>query len=167
MNRGHIYVVEFDQGTIKVGTSVDPKARLRSHAGLAAFFQISIARRWISLPHANAQANEKALIHWCTERAQVVGGREWFGGLAFDEVVAHGRKLAGDSPLLPDLDGADPRGLLPYAEAAELFGLPDDKPIRDLVATGAIPYVQLNKATHRVRISSLFEYVESGGTFAT
>lgn len=164
---GHIYVAEFDQGTIKVGMSVDPRARLRTHALDAARFQISITRRWISLSHADAAASEKALIRWCAARASAAGGREWFSGLDFEEVMAHGRKLAGDSPLLPDLDGADPRGLIDYRGAAELFGLPDDKPIRDLVARGVIPHVQLSRAMQRVRIDALFAYVESGGQFAT
>lgn len=84
----HIYVVEFDQGTIKVGQTSQPENRMRSLMLQGQKFNIGTIRHWCSEEHMGAFLNEKTLIRWCAERAKSVHGEEWFMGLQFEEVKA-------------------------------------------------------------------------------
>lgn len=84
--KASLYVVEFDQGTVKIGYSTDPDARIKSVMYQGAVFRHKIIRHWISEPHTGAYLNEKTLIEWCAVRASEVNGKEWFVGLEFDEV---------------------------------------------------------------------------------
>lgn len=88
-----LYVVELDQGTIKVGYSSQPETRVRSFVYQAAKFGIGVARHWVSDPKVTAFLFEKALIDRCAVRATSVHGDEWFRGLVFEEVKAHAIEL--------------------------------------------------------------------------
>lgn len=92
---GHIYIVEFSEGTVKVGFSTTPGKRMRQHAGHAAAFGISIARSWTSHPHLEAKVNERALIAWCSGRARVTRKSEYFAGLDYAELAT----FAGSLPM--------------------------------------------------------------------
>lgn len=81
-----IYVIQFDQGTTKVGCTKEPEVRVRSLMLTAAKFRIGIERHWVSTPHALAFLNEKALIRWCADHAKTTDGAEWFTGLDFETV---------------------------------------------------------------------------------
>ncbi len=90
---GHIYLIEFSDGTFKVGFSATPGKRLGKHKETAWCFGISISRAWISEPHLEAKANERALIAWCTKRAAAIRGVEYFTGLRFSALRAYAATL--------------------------------------------------------------------------
>ena len=161
----HLYVVEFDDGTIKVGYTVDPEARIKAHAFNAGKFRISIIRHWVSEPHVAARLNEKTLIAWCKPRAGSVHGEEWYTGLSFDEVRDAAAALV--PPARPRLDLGDEKILVSISEGAQRVGLYADWPLRALVDRGVIPYIQVGPRAKRLKVSDLREYVEAGGTFAT
>lgn len=83
-----LYVVEFDQGTIKVGFASKPAERIRGHLFQSSKFRIGILRHWVSESSATAFLHEQALITWCSDRAKEVHGKEWFTGLDFEDVKA-------------------------------------------------------------------------------
>lgn len=58
----HLYVVEIPDVGVKVGISTKPKNRVAAHRRDALAYGRSIERVWISLPHIEARANERALI---------------------------------------------------------------------------------------------------------
>lgn len=83
---GYIYVIEFSNGTIKVGNTTDPASRLGSHASTASAFNITADRVWISSPHATYIRSENRLIE---ATAHIAGGRrrrEYFSGVSFETV---------------------------------------------------------------------------------
>lgn len=83
-----LYVVEFDQGTIKVGYASRPGERIQGHIYQAAHFRIGVLRHWVSETSTMAFLHEKALIAWCAERAKETHGKEWFTGLDFEDAKA-------------------------------------------------------------------------------
>lgn len=94
-----LYVVEFDQGTIKAGYSADPVKRVAAHIYQAAQFGISEVNQWISDPHPFGYKLERTLIWWCASCATGVHGAEWFKGLDFEEVKATALELFADFDL--------------------------------------------------------------------
>jgi predicted GIY-YIG superfamily endonuclease len=97
----YIYIVEFDQGTVKIGQTAKPEERMRSHMWQARKFRIDVVRHWVSEPHMGAFLNEKTLIRWCTERAKETHGDEWFTGLTFEEVKAAAVSIIESDGLAP------------------------------------------------------------------
>ena len=63
---GQIYVIEFSDETIKVGFSAYADGRMTGHAADATRRKLAITQRWMSEVHANAGANETALINFCS-----------------------------------------------------------------------------------------------------
>lgn len=96
-----LYVVEFDQGTIKIGYSTNPELRMQAFATHGSVFRIRVQRHWVSDPHVGASLNEKTLIRWCKERALEVSGKEWFYGLDFDEVKKAIQQMVTSDGYLP------------------------------------------------------------------
>jgi predicted GIY-YIG superfamily endonuclease len=96
-----LYVVEFDQGTIKIGYSTNPELRMQNFASHGAVFRIRVLRHWVSEPHMGACLNEKTLIEWCRKRAVEVSGKEWFYGLEFDEVKKAIQQMVASDGYLP------------------------------------------------------------------
>lgn len=88
-----LYVVEFDQGTIKVGYSATPVERIAAHVYQAGQFGIGAVRQWVSEPHPTAYKVERTLVWWCKRLAVGIHGSEWFTGLDFDEVQATAAEL--------------------------------------------------------------------------
>lgn len=96
-----LYVIEFDQGTIKVGYASRFAERIQGHVYQAAKFRIGVLRHWVSEPSATAFLHEKTLIAWCTERAKETHGKEWFTGLTFEEVKAAAMFILANDGLAP------------------------------------------------------------------
>ena len=96
-----LYVVEFDQGTVKVGYSGDPDARVRGYVFQAHKFRINVLRHWVSEPHALGFLLEKTLLKWCAERAKEVHGEEWFTGLTFEEAKEAALHILANDGLPP------------------------------------------------------------------
>lgn len=90
---GHVYVVEFDSGVLKVGRTGDSDSRLKAHAK-AGYFAASY---WVSARHLDHRATERRLIAFCAERGVLHGGREYFGEVRFDDAVAFSEVLTEHS----------------------------------------------------------------------
>jgi hypothetical protein len=62
---GHLYVLEFSDGLIKVGHANDPAKRVISSArDIAGRWGVSLTQRWVSEAHEGSEMNEKRLNHW-------------------------------------------------------------------------------------------------------
>lgn len=83
---GHVYVIEFSDGTVKVGKSVTPSARIASHASTAACFGIITAQVWTS-GLLDCGATERATLEYLRQTFESRNGGEFFVG-GFDAAVA-------------------------------------------------------------------------------
>ena len=125
MNAGHIYVLAFDNGTVKVGQTKNAPQRLNTHKSNARSFGLTVINEWVSPLHAGCRANEDAL----KAIAASLGGRptspEYFSGVDFDAVVEKARELTFTTPepgTLPEPDAenlAQPAEELPQRTARE------------------------------------------------
>ena len=97
---GHLYVIEFDSGVIKVGKSAAPTARVARHARLARAHGAAMRDHWISHLHFRAWYTEHQLIAYCSRVGQAVAGREYFR-LPFRDAWLRGSILA-HCQLTPD-----------------------------------------------------------------
>ncbi|ELP70051.1 hypothetical protein STRTUCAR8_08640 [Streptomyces turgidiscabies Car8] len=68
---GHLYVVEFDSGGVKVGFTSDPEARITTHRRAARNFGRRAVRGALTPPHVEARKNEQMLIAACRKAASV------------------------------------------------------------------------------------------------
>lgn len=59
---GHIYVVGFANGVVKVGLTRDPDRRIRAHIRHGKSLGVGIEAIWVSTPHKEASSNERELI---------------------------------------------------------------------------------------------------------
>ena len=82
---GHLYVVEFTSGVIKVGKAVGPKSRIASHSKFAAIHGDGIVRSWSSERHHGYSDSERDLITFCKKRGSRVFGHEYFRDVTFDD----------------------------------------------------------------------------------
>lgn len=89
----HVYIVEFSDGTVKVGYSARPTPRIRQHQDNAACFGIAIARHWVSAPHFGARKNELKLIAWGLVHAEAVRKKEYFAGIDYAAIQAYAETL--------------------------------------------------------------------------
>lgn len=80
MSSGYLYAVIFDQGTVKVGMSInDPIFRMRVHSTEGKRWGVKIAKK-IAMEFStnDIEFRELALCGYCERAAQPVGGYEWF-----------------------------------------------------------------------------------------
>lgn len=89
---GHLYVVEFAAGILKVGKSANPDRRLEQHAK-AGFVQ----RTWVSAHHLGCSSTERQVLKYCASYGQLHGGREYFTGLEFCSVVIRALLVVDDA----------------------------------------------------------------------
>lgn len=75
---GHIYVINFSGGIVKVGSTRTPTTRLRQHESDAAAFGRAVVGSWLSERHSGYLASESALIAYATSRAGRRLRREYF-----------------------------------------------------------------------------------------
>ncbi|MBE1577682.1 GIY-YIG nuclease family protein [Amycolatopsis roodepoortensis] len=95
---GRVYVIQFGNGVIKVGHTIDYEERLKYYHRRAAPFDISIEREWCSREHWQHQKNEGLILHSCREVSNVkVTASEFFKGLDFDWVVATAARIVENS----------------------------------------------------------------------
>lgn len=89
-NGGHIYLVEFSDGTVKAGKSINPQSRMSQHYGESIRYGLEPTRVWVSPEHKNYSENETIAMKICAKHGQLSGGREYFAGDGlFDEVKKH------------------------------------------------------------------------------
>lgn len=101
-----VYVVEFANGTLKVGQTRRPVRRLKEYATTAATHRDMVTRSWFSDPHVEYAANEQALITYCADRWHVATGKEYFHGADYERVVGFGNSLPMSRLTEADLDVA-------------------------------------------------------------
>lgn len=75
---GHIYVVEFSSGVVKVGRTAKPETRLANHSLFAQVHGGSITQSWVSGLHYCSADSERELIDFCLRFGPPVVGREYF-----------------------------------------------------------------------------------------
>lgn len=72
---GYIYAVALSTGLVKVGKTVNPRARLGSHVSHATRVGVDVLDVWLSSRHENYADNERALIR---QLAPAERGNEYF-----------------------------------------------------------------------------------------
>lgn len=77
---GYLYVIEFQNGTIKVGRASDAMRRVAQHKATGAALGVPITRTWVSPAHENSEDTEKRLLEQLPESQF---GREWFRDIDF------------------------------------------------------------------------------------
>lgn len=92
---GYIYVLAFSdaKATVKVGSTLDPKARFSSHHGAGDPFGISIVEWCLSPEHGRHLETEKDLIRLAEQLGGLKSRREYFTGVAFADVVAQAQRI--------------------------------------------------------------------------
>jgi DNA-binding XRE family transcriptional regulator len=82
----YLYVCQFSNGHIKVGRSIEPKARVAAHADRVSCMGIELADHFIVECVGPASPREAALIRRCVEESETRFRNEWFAGLEFQSV---------------------------------------------------------------------------------
>ncbi|QYC53725.1 G-I-Y Y-I-G endonuclease [Gordonia phage Leroy] len=90
---GHVYVIAFSNGTIKVGRTRRPRHRIRTHQDEARRFGISIENLWLSEHHVEYKDTEHSLICHMREVATASSGAEYFADADFKRTVAFANSL--------------------------------------------------------------------------
>jgi hypothetical protein len=86
-NTGHLYVIEFSTGAIKVGESRDPIVRIEAHRKEARRFGVSIARSWLSESARLTSCAERRLITACHREAVRLHGYEYLSEIAYERCI--------------------------------------------------------------------------------
>ena len=90
---GFLYVVGFTETRIKVGRTNQPNSRLSSHIRAGRGILGIDPFVWVSEPHENYKASERALLSWCRERVGTKDRIEYFD-IPFREVVQRAESIA-------------------------------------------------------------------------
>lgn len=98
MNAGYVYVIEFDNGTVKVGQSKAISSRLRMHKQNARGFGLKMTRHWVSPRHCGWLENEEVLKRIARELGGEATTPEFFTGVSFDALTERSRALSFKSP---------------------------------------------------------------------
>jgi len=96
--QGHLYVLQFSTGWIKVGQTNSPRRRLAEHRRDAEVYGVNITRIWVSRPHRGFLRTEAALIEACLAAKGRRMKREYFTDIAFDVAVRFADTIAGRLP---------------------------------------------------------------------
>ena len=98
---GHLYVLGFSDGSIKVGHANTPGKRVVSSAReVAGRCGVRLTQRWVSPAHDGSEDNEKKLNHWaCCCGRPVFGFRRVFTEVPFDAAVEAAQQLMDDQEL--------------------------------------------------------------------
>lgn len=97
---GHLYVLRFSNGEVKIGRTEHLTSRLRQHRDGARGRGLTVTDQWVSEPHIEFDINEEAL----KEVALKLGGtpvgtsREYFTGVDWAEMVTVAKRLPRTSP---------------------------------------------------------------------
>ncbi|MEU6072513.1 hypothetical protein [Micromonospora sp. NPDC047074] len=80
----HLYVLQFDNGVVKMGRWTDPRARNERHARDCGRYGLTIARRWVSDEWKSAHWAEQQLIANLTKiGSRTPASREYFRDIPF------------------------------------------------------------------------------------
>lgn len=104
LSPGHLYVVQFISGVVKVGRSERPDRRIAQHAAMARVHGGGVQRSWTSAEHYCTATTERELIEYCGRNGQLIAGREYFK-VPFDLVRSRASLLAANRLSPVDLAG--------------------------------------------------------------
>jgi hypothetical protein len=104
MSAGYIYVLAFDNGTVKVGRTQNTVQRMYAHKSDARKFGLTITDEWLSPLHAEWDSNELQLKYFAAGLADVPMGREYFSNISFASVVSRATELAFTPPPASEAD---------------------------------------------------------------
>lgn len=90
----YLYVCHFSNGHIKVGRSIDPRARIAAHADRVACMGVELVEHHIVECIGRSVPAETALIDRCAENAARRMKSEWFDGLDYLEVISWATEFA-------------------------------------------------------------------------
>ena len=98
MNAGYVYVLAFDNGTVKVGRTQNTSQRLSAHKSEAGKFGVTLTDHWVSPPHTEWMRNEDKLKAIAAGLGGTVHRREYFRGVDYAEVLAAAEQLTFTPP---------------------------------------------------------------------
>jgi predicted XRE-type DNA-binding protein len=82
----YLYVCHFSNGTIKVGRSATPEARIAQHVERVACLGVTLIEKYIVPCAGSVLMAESMLIQACAENAASQSLNEWFTGLDYSTV---------------------------------------------------------------------------------
>lgn len=105
MRVGHLYVVEFSDGTVKIGRGTNPEKRIADHKARMAVAGITLVDHSTFKCEGHAGHSERqALIRSAAYGGVTVKhGREWFSGLPYETAC----QIASECAQLPAPPGKD------------------------------------------------------------
>jgi hypothetical protein len=98
MSAGCVYVLAFDNGTVKVGKTQNVGQRLNAHKSDARKFALTVTGEWVSPVHVEWNANENALKGIAASLGGTAVRPEYFSGVGFAAVVEEARGLPFTPP---------------------------------------------------------------------
>lgn len=87
INLGHVYVVEFSDGWVKVGMGRRPKGRISAHQSISKMRGAIMTRSCVSALLVDCKGAERELIEMCAKSGVSEHGNEWFSGVDFEELA--------------------------------------------------------------------------------
>lgn len=92
---GHIYIVEFSNGTLKAGSARTPvERRIKAHRQNATALGLTVLRTWVSPLHMAPLKTEAELLRRLKALATGVPRREYFVGVPFARAVEEAETMA-------------------------------------------------------------------------
>jgi hypothetical protein len=93
---GHVYVIQFSTGVVKVGKAVNPESRIGDHRHNAAVHNISITDGFVSVAHPGHSKTERELIKFCAHHGtRTAAGNEYFTGIDFEAACSFADEIVG------------------------------------------------------------------------
>ena len=102
----YLYVCHFSNGHIKVGRSIQPKARIASHVDRVSCLGIELIEHHIVQCVGYSVPAETSLIQQCTEIATKRNKNAWFEGLDYECICELANNLANQD-FSGSVDGVD------------------------------------------------------------
>ncbi|MFI7330668.1 GntR family transcriptional regulator [Micromonospora aurantiaca (nom. illeg.)] len=150
---GYIYVLEFSNGVIKVGSTKNPRQRLQVHVKDFQLSGATLDRYWLSEPFPEYLVAESKLIEYGTAESESVIRKEYFTGLVFGEVVAAAEELCDE---LADSNA----GTVKPDEETDVARVPVNQAAWRHIATDIKGKVKAGKLEPHIKLPSLPELAE-------
>lgn len=106
---GHVYVIAFDNGIVKVGRTKDLRDRMRAHRGDGRKFGIEITDSWGSPLHVEWGTNEETLKELAVMHGGTPTCTEYFKGADYAAIVSAAGRLPFTSPHGKPVPGRPPK----------------------------------------------------------
>lgn len=115
--RGYIYVLQYANGAVKIGSTSDPRRRVAEHDRYAQIFGRDRIACWLSPEHHWFMVNEYTLLDKALAATREGSIGEWFSGLNVKPILAAAERLDYNSvpapPMMKWTGGTPESGPLP------------------------------------------------------